>query len=271
MRIRSIRNSAILCALIAVSYSSAAAQQAKISPLPVQQSNVIDEIRSLITSRPKADLKDIVEAANVLLDKNGLRYELYFDAATCENIDKVRLASKDPKAPVKIGGTLKSVDGDAAALALPDARFAPGNCGCYMLIPLLQITTTDFVTLIAGRNIRFALPSNFKPNEAVLIDEKDRSIVKRRWRIPERLEPIGVSHDENVLYLAFNEPELKDLSLAVFGEGVFQIATRVEAEEGGKGEVLSGTGTAGAGPTLKYTRFVRWRKTFVIGSATACR
>jgi hypothetical protein len=126
------------------------------------------------------------------------------------------------------------VDGDAASLALPEARFS--DCGrCYMLMPLLQITSADFVTVVLGQNIRFHLPSNFESSEVVLVDSKDKSTIRRKWRVPSKMEPVGVSYDENVLYLAFNEPELSDLSLQIFGEGTFQIGTRAEADEGGKG------------------------------------
>ena len=76
---------------------------------------------------------------------------------------------------------------------------------------MLQMADTDFITVIAGRNIRFHLPSNFYTSEARLVEPNEHSKMKRKWRIPFRGTPIGVSHDENVIYLAFFEPELADL------------------------------------------------------------
>ncbi len=106
-----------------------------------------------------------------------------------------------------------------------------------------------------GHNIKFHLPVNFVVSEAVLVDEKDLGTIKKKWRIPFRSVPLGVSYDENVLYFGLFEPELKDISLAVFGEGVFQFATRDEAESNGKGTLLKEFPKDPANPNLAFLRF----------------
>jgi hypothetical protein len=71
-----------------------------------------------------------------------------------------------------------------------------------------------------------------------------------------------------VVYIAFPDPELSDLTLAIFAEGVFQVASLKEAEEGGKGKEL---------PSLAFgnghgrqVRFDRWGNTYLIGYRQPC-
>jgi len=66
--------------------------------------------------------------------------------------------------------------------------------------------------------------------------------------------PIGVTFDDKVLYLGNNELDLYQLSLAVIGEGVFQVAAREKAEAGGKGSI---TAANPADPTVNFVRFDR--------------
>jgi hypothetical protein len=174
----------------------------------------------------------------------------------------MKAAQKDPSMPMRISGKLNSVDADGASLALPEPHFASKACGdCFIKLPVLEITDKTFVTIISGRNIKFHLPPNFYANEVRLVDTADASKTKQKWRIPFRSTPIGISFDENVLYLGFDEPELNDLSLLVFGEGVFQIGTRAEAEDGGKGK---------SDPVSQTLKFDRWQKTFVVTYTPKC-
>lgn len=244
------------------------AQQVKMSALQVTRSEFTNKIKELRSANAKLTPAEFAEAANALMDKDGLPFTMSFDANTCQRLRSVKQQQKDPNAPLRLGATLKSVDAEGASLALPEPQFASTECGdCFVELPLLQVTDKDFITKLMGANIRFQLPSNFYTNEAVLFDT-DQVTVKRKWRIPFRSVPIGVSHDENVLYLGFNEPELADLSLLIFGEGVFQIGTRVEAEEGGKGRSVDPAAATSNG--LSKIKFERWSKTYVIGFRKPC-
>lgn len=236
----------------------------KPEPLPVRRSNLITELKALRAAKRDLNPVQFAEAANVILDKSGINFAASFDSATCERINKIKGERKDPNAPLLLGATLKSVDAEGASLALPEPVFPSGNCGCHVELPLLQATDKDFIALISGRNIKFHKPTNLNFYEAVLVDSKVRAAVKQTWLIPFRGKPIGVSHDENVLYLAFEDIELTDLSLMVFGEGVFQIGTRAEAEEGGTGVPVESPGTE------RIIKFERWGKSYVVKFQDRC-
>jgi len=264
MKLKRISYGVLLVLSLAV--SSAYSQQYKPEPLPVRKSNLITELKALRAAKPNINPAQLAEAANVILDNSGINFAASFDSATCERIKKIKAERKDPNAPLALGATLKSVDAEGASLALPEPVFSSGDCGCYVELPLLQATDKDFIALISGRNIKFHKPTNLHFSEGILVDSKDQTAVKRKWSIPFRGTPIGVSHDENVIYLAFFEPELADLSFAVFGEGVFQIATRAEAEEGGKGEKIQPPQPS---PTQQI-KFLRWGKTFLVTYSPPC-
>lgn len=254
--------------IFCIAQSTAFSQQYKAAPLKVTRSTFIEQVKALRAANPKMTADELAAAANVLLDKNGVNFAISFEAATCDRIRKVKNEQKDPKAPLSIGATLKSVEAEGASLALPEPELTSFyNCNCFIELPLLQMTDVDFISVILGRNIKFHMPANFSTFEAKLLDAKNEEMVKRTWRIPFRGSPIGVSNDENVLYLAFPDPELGDLSFVVFGEGVFQIATRAEAEDGGKGK-LARPSTTPLGDSR--TQFDRWGKSFVVSYMPPC-
>ena len=255
----------ILLLLFGITAAAVRAQMYKAAPLPVQRSTFVAQLKALRASNTRATPAELARAANEILDKNGINFAVSFDKPTCDRIKNVKAQQKDPSAPLTLGTTLKSVDAEGASLILPEPIFSAGDCGCFIELPLLQLTDRDFIAVVSGQNIKFHLPSNFFTEVAVLVDAKEPLTVKRRWRIPFRSSPIGVSHDENVLYLAFHEPELADLSLIVFGEGVFQIGTRSEAEEGGKGKSVEGSGAE------RLMRFDRWGKSYLVRYRDACR
>src|SRR5688572_26533361 len=209
-------NIAVSVGVIIACCIAGSAQQFKPAPLPVHRSRFTDQLKAVRAADPRMPLADFVTSANVLLDKHGIGFTVSLDAATCERVRKVKEQLKDPSATVTLGATLRSVDADGASLTLPAPTFPSGDCGCHIELPMLQITEKDFITVIAGRNIRFHRPAAFSSAEAVLLDAKDKTTIRRKWRVPFRSTPIGVSHDGNVLYLAFADPELIDLSLLVF-------------------------------------------------------
>jgi len=253
------------CVVLAI---TVAGQQVSMSPIAVRSSFLIEKIREIKALNPKFTPGQLSDTANQVLEKSGVSFGFYFDAATCEKIRKVKREQKDPNTPLTLGAKLKSVDADGASLSLPAPILTTAQCGdCYVEMPVLEITANDFVTVVGGHNIKFHLPSNFFVNEARLLDPADSSKVKRSWRIPFRGIPLGVTFDENVLYLGFNEPDLDQLSLAVFGEGVFQIATREEAEAGGKGAISEANP---ADPSVNVVRFDRWKNKYLVAYKPPC-
>jgi hypothetical protein len=231
----------------------------------VRQSSLIEQIKALKAADPKLPITELARAANDLLDKNGINFQVSIDTGTCEKIRQLK--QKDPTKPISLGASLRSVDADQVSLSLPPPTVVAPECGgCYVELPLLEITDKDFVTVLRGRNIKFGLPNGVQTNRAFLLDEKDPSRIKRTWKIPFRAVPIGISYDENVLYLGFAEPELAQLSLLVFGEGVFQIGTREEAEKGGVGKIAEMPPAS----MEHQIRFERWKNNYLIQYRAMC-
>lgn len=244
-------------------------QMVSMMPFGVQESALVEQIKSLRSSNPKITVTELAKSANELLAKNGIAFMIYFDAATCQKIRAVKQSQKDPSAPIKLGASLQSVGAQKASLALPQPILTTPQCGnCYVELPILEMTDTEFVTLIQGHNIKFQLPPNFSVNRAYLLDRNDTAKKIRTWRIPRRATPIGVSYDQTVVYLGFENPELSPLSLAVFDSGVFEITTRTEAEEGGPGKADKSIKTDE--PDNQVINFNRWETQFFVSYKPPC-
>lgn len=257
-----------LILLVALAFPSVVvAQQFRAEPITVESSQFIAKLKELLAKERNSP--DLVQKANALLDANGIGFRISFDAATCQKIREAKAKLKDQSTPLKLGASLQSVDADGAQLALPSPDVASDECGgCSVELPLLQITSKDFIAIVKGRNIKFHLPSNFAAEQVLLFDGKDRAAISRSWSVPFRSKPVGVSYDSNVVYLAFPDPELSDLTLAVFAEGVFQVATLKEAEEGGKGRIVSNAAkTVGE----QKISFERWGNTYLLGYREPCQ
>ena len=242
----------ILGSLTAVSFG----QMVSMSSFDIAPPTILVDVKTLRAANPKMTATELVVAANKLLEKQGIAFTFSFDEATCLAIDKSIKSMKNPPPKLNLRTKLRSVGAEPAALTLPPADFTNNECSkCSVTLPVLELSDKEFVALMLGHNIKFHLPVNFIVAEAFLVDDKDLTTVKKKWRIPYRGIPIGVSYDENVLYLALREPELQELSLAVFGEGVYQFATREEAESNGKPAQLKEFPKDTANPNLAFLRF----------------
>ena len=244
------------------------AQTVRMNGYPVQSSTFIEQVKALKTANPKLTPDEWAKAADDLLAKNGINAVISFDLATCDKIKQVRDARKDPSSPIKLNATLKSVEAESASLILPAPQCASDDCGaCFVEVPVLQITEKDFVAVVLGQNIKFVLPGNFFVNSVSLADPKNAGGVKKRWLIPFRATPIGITFSENAIFLAFNDPELSDLSLLVFDDGTLQIDTRKAAEDGGFGKMLESSG----GSKGKQIKFDRWKNSYLLDYQSPCK
>ncbi len=251
--------------------AAVSAQMVSMNPFDIAPPTVLSDVKALRAANPKLTSVELVDAANKLLEKQGIAFTFSFDEATCLAIDKSIKSMKNPPAKLNLRTKLKSVGAEPATLTLPPADFANNECSkCSVTLPVLELTDKEFVALMLGHNIKFHLPVNFIVSEVVLVDEMDLVTIKKKWRIPFRSAPLGVSYDENVLYLGVFEPELKDISLAVFGEGVFQFATREEAESNGKGTLLKEFPKDPANPNLAFMRFENRGLKQVVRYSNAC-
>lgn len=246
-------------------------QMVTMSPLDIAPPTVFADVKALKASNPKMNSAELVDAANTILAKQGVAFTFSFDEATCMAIDKAIKSLKNPPPKVNLKTKLRSVGAEAANLTLPPADFSNQECSkCSVTLPVLELTEKEFVALMLGKNIKFHLPTNLAVSEVILVDEKDLTTIKKKWRVPYRTVPLGVSYDENVLYLGLPDPELKELSLAVFGEGVFQFATREEAESNGKATPLKDLAKDPADPNLAFLRFENRGLKQVVKYSNAC-
>ncbi|MGB7201433.1 MAG: hypothetical protein WBD16_04095 [Pyrinomonadaceae bacterium] len=244
-------------------------QMVSMMPFGVQESALVEKIGSLRSANPQITPAELAKSANDLLTKHGIAYKVYFDSATCQKIRGVKQSQKDPKAPIKLGASLQSTGAEKASLALPQPVLTTPECGdCYVEMAILEMTETDFVTLIQGHNIKFNLPQNFSVNKIHLLDNNDVSKKVRTWRVPFRAAPIGVTQDQSVIYLGFENPVLSALSLAVFESGVFEITTRAEAEEGGAGK--PDKTLQPVEPGTHIVRFDRWKTKYLLSYKPSC-
>ena len=246
------------------------AQQVSFKPFSVNQSNIIAELKTLKASNPNISYDEFLKNANSLLEKQGLNFVVGLDPATCQKIEQLKKAQKKP-GPLNLRATLKSPLGDAATLSLPEAEFSKSECfSCFMNLAFLEITDKEFVTVVEGSNLKFFLPANFLVNEASLVDEKDFTTIKKKWRMPIGAAPISVSDDGNILYLGFEEPELKDLTLAAFGEGVYQFHAKKDLDAGKKSAAMEKPQNVTVAPNVSFIKFESAETKQIVKAPTKC-
>jgi hypothetical protein len=237
-------------------FSQIKAQQVAIKPFSINQSNLIDDVKKLKISSPKITAEEFVKSSNSLLDKQGINFIVGLDANTCSKIEQIKKSQKSPDAPLNLRATLKSPLGEPAALLLPEANFSKNEClPCFVTLAFLEVTDKDFVTIVQDRNLKFFLPANFFVNEVFLVDEKDLTTVKSKWKIPFRTAPLSVSDDGNILFVGFDEPELADLTLAIFGEGTYQFYAKKDIDGTKKAVILKENQAKITAPNFAYIKF----------------
>lgn len=247
------------------------AQRVSFKPFSVNQSNIVAELKTLKASNPNISDDEFLKNANLLLEKQGLNFVVGLDPATCQKIEQLKKSQKTPGAPLNLRATLKSPLGESATLSLPEANFSKSECfPCFMNLAFLEITDKDFVTVVEGSNLKFFLPANFLVSEASLVDEKDFTTVKKKWRMPIGTVPISVSDDGNILYLGFEEPELKDLTLAAFGEGVYQFHAKKDLDAAKKSAAMEKPQSVTAAPNISFIKFESAEMKQIVKAPTKC-
>lgn len=246
----------ILVLAVAFCVESGFGQSVTINPFDIAPPSIYDRVKAISAADPKKSATEIAEQANRILEKEGIAFIFSLDDASCSAIDKSIKELKEKGRPLNLSTKLRSVGADPATLRLPPADFSSGQCSkCSVTLPVFEVTDNDFIALMLGNNIKFHRPANFLTAEAFLLDQKDPKIVKTRWRLPFKAEPLGVSYYENVIYLPLPDAELKHLALAVFAEGSYQFETREEAESNGKPTVINDASFDASNQDSKYVRF----------------
>lgn len=255
---------AVVCGSATVGFG----QQVSIDAFSANESQLLRKLKVIKQSDPAVKAGDLVAKGNQMIADEGLEFFLMLDPANCAKVRAAFDAQKDKSKPLKLSANLQSSGAEKAKIALPEPIFDLDKCsGCFLKFAVLEITDTHLVTKIQTANIKFDRPANIPGTEVWLSDDKDATKILKKWRIPSRLKPIGISYDANVLYLDLNIPELKDISLAVFSEGTFEFAPRTEAEEGGKTEIQK---TDPSSPTRKRLLMKNTDKSFLVSYEPPC-
>lgn len=263
----------VFCSLILFGFNTTAfSQKFTADSFQIEYSTAFEELKSLRTANPKLSATELAAAGNALLDKKGLNYDFAFDAPTCQRIREAQAKQKDPKIPLKLKADFKSVEGETTNVILPPINFEIDACGrCFTKIPLLEATEKDFITIIRNRNIKFFTPPNFIADEVYLLDNKSPNQIVRRWKVPFRAQPIGVSSDGKIIYLELPLPELKDLTLLIFEEGVFQLYAKSDAALSEKPVVLKDFKSVEANANVAFVSFGAADNRRVLQYPTACK
>ena len=231
-------------------------QQAKVNALQIQPSNLIEDLIRLKAENPKLNIEELVKTANAMLDKQGFNYAFSFSENTCRLIGEARKKQKDQTSPLNLTANLNSVGGDKTSILLPEEKYDKSECGrCFVYLPVWEATDKDFVTFIHGINVKFYLPADFQLNEVALVDNRDLTRVIRRWKLPFRAQPLSISDDGKILYLALPENQLNELALMIFDEGVVQFYARKAVEPNKKGKMLGDFPSDAANPNLSFISF----------------
>ena len=214
-------------------------------------------------------VEELAEAANSLLQKKGFNYVFAFDAGICQKIEQVR---KKQTNPVTLNAKLKSFENEVTEVTLPEARFEISECGnCFVLMPVLEITGKDFVTIIQNRNIKFSTPPNFVVNEIVLVDNQTLTTKITNWKVPFRATPISISDDGKILFLDLPSDELKDLALIIYAEGTFQFYPKKDLDLTEKGVLLKDVSKDSANPNTSFISFGKDEKKRVLKFNNPCK
>jgi hypothetical protein len=166
---------------------------------------------------------------------------------------------------------IKSISGEAASLTLPEPLFAGSECfPCYVKLPVLEISDSQFAVKIQDRNVGFFMPSNFSFNEVTLVDAANFSNALRKWKIPSRLKPVSISDDGSLLFLELAEPELRDLILIAYPEGVYQFFARKDLDSEIKSESVKEATANAQVANHSFLKFTKGEKTQIIKFPTNC-
>lgn len=225
-------------------------------------SDVFERLAEKKTANPKIKPDELAVFANNLLAQKGLNYEFELDQSVC-NIVAERRKKLKPGQSDKIGGKflLQPKTGNATNVFIPNILSSP--CGkCFATLPVVAADETEFVVLIQNRNVGFLRANGLFLNEVALLDNKDTNKIVRRWTIPFRSIPLGVSSDGMRLYLPLPSKNFDEIVLSIYENGVIEFVQRAEAELGEKPSEVKGSvapfkllsfGTDEKKRTLRYT------------------
>lgn len=262
-----LKNLLFFAALFIICAINSAEAQILINPFQITSSTTFEDILKYKSENPKITPQILSEKANELLQQKGLNFVLAFDENTCQKILDIKAKQKNKDQTVNLNATLKSVGAEDAKIKLPDVSFDQSECGrCFIKMPLFEFSGKDFITSVESRNIKFYAPANFLSNEVALLTEQNPPKIIRKWQVPFRTAPTGISADGKLLYLELPYAELSDLILIIYDEGGFQFYPRREVDLSAQSIELKT-----AVPNTASIKFTKNDKTQIVKYNSPCK
>ena len=208
--------------------SVALSQQARVNAFSIERSDLIEKLKQKKTENPKITATELVDYGNDLLFKSGFNYEFGLAPKICKIIaDKKAKAKPEQGNAVGITAKFNQEQGEPVAVKFSDVVTEIDGCGaCALEVPLVAVTSKDFVTIVLGRNIKFQLSPDIILERVELVDNQNLKAVIRSWQIPFQAVPIGISKDGTSLILDLPTGEVNELALQIFDNGVLQLAAK---------------------------------------------
>ena len=188
-----------ILALILALLPSAFAQTAhKRTPvLAVHRSNIVSEVSERAKQQPSLSAVDLAAYGNDLIARKGFDYD--FDV--CEALNH-RDRSRTPAAK-SLTYQMTLTNGGKASFRFTIGDINESLCGeCWTSIPSLQVTDKEMILIAEGKQYRVRRPSSFYLDEAQLVDETLKKVL-RTWQLPYQAMPTGISSDATKLYVDF--------------------------------------------------------------------
>ena len=198
----------------------------------VKPSNVAGEVSERAIQSPSLTPVELAAYGNDLIARKGFDY--LFD--TCDILNN---RDRTHSAPAEIvrNYQMTLIDGGKRTFRFTIENPNESLCGeCWSSIPSLQVTNREMTLIAEGKRYRVRRPSAFVLDEAHLVDETLKKVLKT-WQMPYQTRLAGISADGTRLYLDFypgngldhlvlelsenGPPQFRDRAVIKSGEGKF--------------------------------------------------
>jgi len=224
-------------------------------------SKVLDEVSEKRKAQPSLTPLELADYANKLIEEKGFDYD--FDV--CGAITKPQLESESThsyRMHLSSGGTLIFSFTVAAAME--------SLCGeCFSDFPSLSVTRRQMTLIVEGRRYRVNRPASFLLDEAELVDETMRKVL-RTWQLPYQTVPLGVSADGTKLYVDVYQDGVEGLVLELSEDGLIQFRARSETQLQGEGTEIEKHPKDPKNAYLSFMEFQAGGKKYIVRFSAPC-
>ncbi|HKY44417.1 MAG TPA: hypothetical protein VJM50_15120 [Pyrinomonadaceae bacterium] len=232
---------------------------------PVKPSNVVSEVSERATQTPSLTPAELAAYGNDLIARKGFDYS--FDI--CDILSQ-RDRTHSTSAEIVRNYPMTLTDGGKRTFSFTIQNPNESLCGeCWSLIPSLQVTNKEMTVIAEGKRYRVRRPSSFILDEAHLVDETLKKII-RTWQMPYQVVPAGISADGTKLYLNFYPDNgLDHLVLEVPENGPPQFRDRAVLKSG-EGKFLENHPKDPSNTYLSFMSFRVGEKTYFVKFSAPC-